>query len=135
MGEIIMARIRIDDLPLGEKLTPEQEELILGAGRQTFRPRLESLESRDLPDANINGAVIQQMLPQLSQGAQVRLWTQEASALQNQLNEVSQLQALQTQAIQGQAMHFVQSAESLAGLYLFGLQRLTGGLGEVEIKY
>ncbi len=130
-----MARIRIDDLPVGEKLTPEQEELILGAGRQTFRPRLEYLESRDLPDANINGAVIQQMLPQLPQGAQVRLWTQEASALQIQLDEVSQLQALQTQALMGQAMHFVQSPDSLAGLYLFGLQRLTGGLGEVDIKY
>jgi len=130
-----MARIRIDDLPLGEKLTPEQEELILGAGRQTFRPRLESLESRDLPDANINGAVIQQMLPQISQGAQVRLWTQEASALQNQLNEISQLQAQQTLALMGQAMHIVQTPDSLAGLYLFGLHRLSGSLGEVGFEY
>jgi phosphatidylethanolamine-binding protein (PEBP) family uncharacterized protein len=44
-----MTRIRIDDLPVAENLTPEQEELIQGAGRKSFRPRLESLEDREVP--------------------------------------------------------------------------------------
>jgi hypothetical protein len=47
-----MARIRIDDLPLAERLTPQQEELILGAGLRSFRPSLEGLEARQLLSAN-----------------------------------------------------------------------------------
>jgi phosphatidylethanolamine-binding protein (PEBP) family uncharacterized protein len=46
-----MARIRIDDLPIAEELTPEQEALILGAGLKSFRPSLESLEAREVPAA------------------------------------------------------------------------------------
>jgi hypothetical protein len=53
-----MARIRIDDLPLGENLTPEEEALILGAGRRpSFRPMLESLENREMYAANVTAAV------------------------------------------------------------------------------
>jgi Raf kinase inhibitor-like YbhB/YbcL family protein len=48
-GEINMARIRIDDLPVAEDLTPEQEALLLGAGLRSFRPSLESLETREVP--------------------------------------------------------------------------------------
>jgi hypothetical protein len=44
-----MARIRIDDLPVADNLTPEQEALIQGAGLRSFRPRLEFLEGRDMP--------------------------------------------------------------------------------------
>jgi hypothetical protein len=44
-----MARIRIDDLPVAENLTPEQEALILGAGLKSFRPSLEHLETREVP--------------------------------------------------------------------------------------
>ena len=44
-----MARIRIDDLPVPENLTPEQEALLLGAGLRSFRPSLESLEAREVP--------------------------------------------------------------------------------------
>src|SRR5262249_21647215 len=44
-----MTRIRIDDLPVAENLTPEQEALIQGAGLKSFRPSLESLEARDMP--------------------------------------------------------------------------------------
>lgn len=84
-----MARIRIDDLPLGENLTPEQEELILGAGWQTFRPTLESLENREMLDGGIGGVAMQRMLD-IAQGAQVRLLAQETSALQNQSNPLSQ---------------------------------------------
>src|SRR5262249_23571780 len=39
-----MPRIRIDDLPVAEPLTPEQEELIQGAGLKSFRPTLEARE-------------------------------------------------------------------------------------------
>jgi hypothetical protein len=41
-----MSRIRIDDLPVAENMTPEQEELIQGAGLKSFRPTLEVLEDR-----------------------------------------------------------------------------------------
>jgi Raf kinase inhibitor-like YbhB/YbcL family protein len=44
-----MARIHIDDLPVAENLTPEQEALLLGAGLKSFRPSLESLEAREVP--------------------------------------------------------------------------------------
>ena len=44
-----MVRVRIDDLPAAEGLTPEQEELIQGAGLRSFRPRLEVLEGREVP--------------------------------------------------------------------------------------
>jgi RTX calcium-binding nonapeptide repeat (4 copies) len=48
-----MARIRIDDLPVAEDLTPEQEALIQGAGLKSFRPSLEALEDRQLMAAGI----------------------------------------------------------------------------------
>src|SRR5262245_24182197 len=44
-----VTRIRIDDLPVAENLTPEQEALIQGAGLKSFRPSLESLEGREVP--------------------------------------------------------------------------------------
>jgi uncharacterized protein YkwD len=53
-----MARIHIDDLPPAETLTPEQEELILGAGLRSFRPRLESLEAREVMSANFGSALV-----------------------------------------------------------------------------
>src|SRR4051812_6174446 len=51
-----MARIRIDDLPVAESLTPEQEALLLGAGLKSFRPTLEGLEDRQLMAAGISFA-------------------------------------------------------------------------------
>jgi hypothetical protein len=50
-----MARIRIDDLPVAEHLTPEQEALIQGAGLKSFRPTLEALEDRQMMSANPAG--------------------------------------------------------------------------------
>src|SRR5262249_38469599 len=52
-----MSRIKIDDLPVAENLTPEQEELIEGAGLKSFRPTLEDLERREMMDAGIGGAL------------------------------------------------------------------------------
>src|SRR5262249_54519049 len=46
-----MTRIRIDDLPVAENLTPEQEALIQGAGLKSFRPSPEGLEYRFMPAA------------------------------------------------------------------------------------
>ena len=51
-----MARIKIDDLPVTEDLTAEQEALLLGAGLKSFRPTLEGLEDRQLMAASINVA-------------------------------------------------------------------------------
>jgi hypothetical protein len=34
-----MSRIKIEDLPAAEALTPEQEALVEGAGLRPFRPR------------------------------------------------------------------------------------------------
>ncbi len=75
-----MARIQINDLPLVEKLTPEQEEEILGAGRQTVRPTLESLESREMMDAALGGTMITGILAQASAKAHVRAYEVDLSA-------------------------------------------------------
>jgi hypothetical protein len=55
-----MARIRIDDLPDAWKLTPEEMERILGAGRRSYRPGFDALEVRELFAANLNMAVMNQ---------------------------------------------------------------------------
>jgi Raf kinase inhibitor-like YbhB/YbcL family protein len=81
-----MARIRIDDLPVAEELTPEQEALLLGAGLKSFRPTLESLEAREVPtvtsalgadgvltvtgDAYTNKVTVRQEMGTLSTGEQ-----------------------------------------------------------------
>src|SRR5262249_2159675 len=52
-----MTRIRIDDLPIAEHFTPEEEEQILGAGRPSFRPMLESLEAREMYTANVTASL------------------------------------------------------------------------------
>jgi hypothetical protein len=51
-----MSRIKIDDLPVAENLTPEQEALLLGAGLKSFRPSIEALEDRQLMAAGITFA-------------------------------------------------------------------------------
>jgi uncharacterized protein YkwD len=53
-----MARIRVDDLPVADNLTPEQEALIAGAGLRSFRPTLESLETREVMSANFGEAPV-----------------------------------------------------------------------------
>jgi phosphatidylethanolamine-binding protein (PEBP) family uncharacterized protein len=54
-----VTRIRIDDLPVAENLTPEQEELIQGAGLKSFRPSFEALECREVPAGfDISGAAL-----------------------------------------------------------------------------
>jgi hypothetical protein len=58
-----MARIKIDDLPVAENLTPEQEELIQGAGLRSFQPSIESLETRQLMDAGLRGALLPGLTP------------------------------------------------------------------------
>jgi cell wall-associated NlpC family hydrolase len=52
-----MARIKIEDLPVAENLTPEQEELIQGAGLRSFRPALEGLEDRQMMASNLTAAL------------------------------------------------------------------------------
>ena len=58
-----MARIKIEDLPVAENLTPEQEALIEGAGLRPFRPTLEGLEDRQFMDADFGDALLALMLP------------------------------------------------------------------------
>jgi hypothetical protein len=48
-----MARIRIEDLPALEELTAEELAEILGAGRNSFRPTFEVLETRNLMSAGL----------------------------------------------------------------------------------
>jgi phosphatidylethanolamine-binding protein (PEBP) family uncharacterized protein len=45
----LSARIRIEDLPVAEELTPEEKELLAGAGLKSFRPSLQQLEAREVP--------------------------------------------------------------------------------------
>jgi hypothetical protein len=52
-----MSRINIEDLPVTENLTPEQEELIEGAGLRSFRPSLEGLEDRQLMAGGLASAL------------------------------------------------------------------------------
>jgi hypothetical protein len=52
-----MTRIRIEDLPNVEELTPEELEKLEGAGRPSFRPMLEQLEGREMYAANITASL------------------------------------------------------------------------------
>src|SRR5262245_10917602 len=58
-----MASIKIEDLPVTENLTAEQEALIEGAGLRSFRPTVEGLEGRQLMDAGIGHALLAPMAP------------------------------------------------------------------------
>jgi hypothetical protein len=59
-----MPRIRIEDLPTVDILAAEEEALIFGAGRRSFQPTVESLESREMMDAGLGRS----LLPPLEQG-------------------------------------------------------------------
>src|SRR5262245_698231 len=67
-----MARIKIEDLPVAEDLTPEQEELILGAGLRSFRPTLEALEGREMMDAGLGRSLLPPVVPPDRAPAQTR---------------------------------------------------------------
>ncbi|HEY7315584.1 MAG TPA: hypothetical protein VH643_40020 [Gemmataceae bacterium] len=93
-----MAHIKIEDLPVGANLTPEEEELIFGAGWRSFRPMLESLESREMMDAGL-GYGLQLPLAQPTGGApQLALVRQLASENMQQVNQFvsSTLETAQT---------------------------------------
>jgi hypothetical protein len=54
-----MARIRLDDLPPEETLSPEELERLFGAGvRDSFRPTFEGLENRELYAAGVTAAAV-----------------------------------------------------------------------------
>jgi len=53
-----MARIRIEDLPVLDKLTNEEMEELFGAGRFSFRPTFEALEAREMMDAGLGHALL-----------------------------------------------------------------------------
>src|SRR5262245_1492825 len=94
-----MARIEIEDLPVADNLTPEQEELIQGAGPRSFRPTLEALEGREMMDAGLgHGLQLPVALP-ASGGAdpagQVRLLTPTTDVSQaGMYRALAQLEAL-----------------------------------------
>jgi hypothetical protein len=71
--------------------------------KKYFRPTLETLENREMMDAGIGGAVMHPMMPDIAQGAQIRLLTQETSALQNQNNPLSQALTQANQAFVAQS--------------------------------
>jgi hypothetical protein len=76
-----MSRIRIEDLTVVEGLATEEEALIFGAGRRSFRPTIEALETRELMDAGIGQAVLPPPPPMAMPGA----WT--AAQYQAQAND------------------------------------------------
>jgi len=53
-----MARIRIEDLPEVDNLTPEEMEQIFGAGLRSFKPTFEALEAREVYDVGLNHALL-----------------------------------------------------------------------------
>src|SRR5262249_50655499 len=71
--------------------------------KKYFRATLETLENREMMDAGIGGAVMHPMMPDSAQGAQVRLLTQETSALQNPNNPLPQLLTQANQAFVAQS--------------------------------
>lgn len=74
--------------------------------KQCCRPTLEALETRDMMDAGIGGALMHQ-LTNLGQGAQIHLLAQGTSPLQNQNNPLSQslTQPGQALMVQGQQLN------------------------------
>lgn len=95
-----VSRIRIDDLPIAEYLTPEQEALIEGAGLRSFRPSLEALEARDLMDAGLGGAA--QAVAAPSNTAQVQqfpVFFREQKVIVNQIQRPGDLKQQLDQAI------------------------------------
>jgi hypothetical protein len=52
-----MSRIKTEDLPVAENLTPEEEALIEGAGLRSFCPTLEGLEDRQLMASHVAAAL------------------------------------------------------------------------------
>jgi Raf kinase inhibitor-like YbhB/YbcL family protein len=86
-----MARIRIDDLPVAENLTPEQEALIQGAGPKFFRPSLEVLEGRDLPaligpGIDLTDTVLKISASNTSQNYGAQVWMNDANQVVAQRN-------------------------------------------------
>ncbi|HEY7428050.1 MAG TPA: hypothetical protein VH682_27700 [Gemmataceae bacterium] len=113
-----MARIKIEDLPVGENLTPEEEERLFGAGWRSFRPMLESLESREMMDAGL-GYGLQLQLAQPTGGApQLALVRQLASENMQPVNQFvrSALETAQTAqaALQQTANNVLGMASHLA---------------------
>lgn len=66
-----MARIQINDLVPMEDLTPEEMEEIVGAGRFSFQPTVESLENRELMDAGLGRSVLPRFAPPAAETAHV----------------------------------------------------------------
>lgn len=135
-----MARIKIEDLPVVENLTPEEEELIFGAGRPSFRPTLESLENREMMDAGF-GSALQTPLAQSSSGDnQLALVRQFASETTRQVNHIVG-SAIQTAQQVNQFVHSALETAQTAHTALrqaaidqlfagFGRQNLPQSLGQ-----
>jgi hypothetical protein len=124
-----MARIRIDDLPVADNLTPEQEELILGAGLRSFRPSLENLEARQLLSANPVTA------PVLPPGTAVV--QQAANQMQIDYNAVFSTAAAQQFTVQNGVADITQGARAtLESDILARLPKTLGNyplIGEVKL--
>jgi hypothetical protein len=95
-----MAHIKIEDLPVGDNLTREEEELLLGAGLGTFRPTLESLETRQMMDAGLGSNLQLPIGPPMGGTPQHSLVSQLATTIQETAQQVRQLAAFGLQTIQ-----------------------------------
>lgn len=82
--------------------------------KKYFRPNLETLENREMMDAGIGAAAMHRMMPDITQGAQVRLLAQETSALQNQNNPLSQSLAQANQAFLTQSQQRIANVQAAA---------------------
>jgi hypothetical protein len=63
-----MTRIHIEDLPRDTELTPEELDRLLGAGRPSFRPTIETLEGREMYAANLAGSLAPVALAPANEG-------------------------------------------------------------------
>src|SRR5262245_42792023 len=108
-----MARIRFDDLPPLEQLSPEELEQVVGAGRA--RLGLEQLESRELMAASVTANLV---------GTSLRV---EGSPGNDQITvrtvgSVSTPSTFQTQVLSGNQMVSAFDAASIKAVEVWGLQ-------------
>jgi hypothetical protein len=110
-----MAHIKIQDLPAGANLTPEEEELILGAGLATFRPTLESLETRQMLDAGLGSNLQLPIGPSMGGTPQHSLVNHLATTVQETTQQVRQLATSVLQSTQAALQGHIDQAFAAFG--------------------
>jgi hypothetical protein len=110
-----MARIKIEDLPPFETMTPEEQEEILGAGSLSFRPTFEALEDRQLMAAGFGSASLGSIVAQhrMMADALVRQVSREVSHQQTPI--IMSQETLQNAVVPSDALNPAAFTRALGG--------------------